>query len=41
MPRKRLFTQEELDEKRRAYQREYTKREHVKKEEIKLIRNEE
>lgn len=30
MPRKKLFTQEELDEKRRVYQREYTKRRYVK-----------
>lgn len=31
MPRKKIYTQEELDEKRRAYQREYTKRKYVRK----------
>lgn len=30
MPRKKIYTQEELDEKRRAYQREYTKRKYVR-----------
>ena len=30
MPRKKIYTQEELDEKRRAYQRDYNKRKYVK-----------
>jgi 5-methylcytosine-specific restriction endonuclease McrA len=30
MSRKKIYTQEELNEKRRAYQRDYTKRKHVR-----------
>lgn len=38
MPRKKIYTQEELDEKRRAYQREYSKRKYVRERINKTVR---
>jgi len=39
MSRKKIYTQEELNEKRRAYQRDYTKRKHVRERINKTLKN--